>query len=116
MYANYSYDPEDLWNGLLHSGLLVLVYKHIFMSPSSVDQEPKSTCSGNVCIHGMCSMIKTLLTYVVMQAHFALTLAQVFLCTDLVTNSEHFYMSILELLDDPQEKDEVDQLMTWWNQ
>ena len=25
LYANYVYDPEDPWNGLLHSGLLVLV-------------------------------------------------------------------------------------------
>ena len=25
LYANYNYDPEDPWNGLLHSGLLVLV-------------------------------------------------------------------------------------------
>jgi len=34
---------------------------------------------------------------------------------DLVTDSERFYTSIDELLDDPKEKDEVDQLMTWWN-
>ena len=34
---------------------------------------------------------------------------------DLVTDSERFYTSIGELLDDPKEKDEVDQLMTWWN-
>ena len=25
LYANYSYDPEDPWNGLLQSGLLVCV-------------------------------------------------------------------------------------------
>lgn len=25
LYANYSYDPEDPWNGLLRSGLLVSV-------------------------------------------------------------------------------------------
>ncbi|KAF8834050.1 hypothetical protein BDN67DRAFT_992738 [Paxillus ammoniavirescens] len=43
LYANYTYDPEDLWNRLLHSGLLVLAFKHIFTSPSSVDQEPKAT-------------------------------------------------------------------------
>ena len=49
------------------------------------------------------------------QACFALTLAQVFSRTDLVTNSECFYTSILDLLDDPDEKDEVDQLLMWWN-
>ena len=41
--------------------------------------------------------------------------AQIFSRTDLVTDSERFYNSILELLDDPEEKDEVDQLLTWWN-
>ena len=25
LYADYMYDPEDPWNGLLHSGLLVTV-------------------------------------------------------------------------------------------
>jgi len=32
LYANYTYDPEDPWNGLLHNGLLVSV------SPSTVVQ------------------------------------------------------------------------------
>ena len=41
--------------------------------------------------------------------------AQVFSRTDLVTDSERFYISILELLEDSDEKDEVEQLLTWWN-
>jgi len=49
------------------------------------------------------------------QARFALTSAQVFSRTDLVTDSKRFYNSILELLDDPEERGEVDQLMAWWN-
>ncbi|KAL4079110.1 hypothetical protein J3A83DRAFT_4356101 [Scleroderma citrinum] len=81
---------EDPWNSLLQSGLLVSASKHIFTSPSSVDQEPKATCSGNTQIHGMHS-------------------------TDLVTDLECFYSSIVKLLNDPDEKEEVDQLMTWWN-
>ncbi|KIJ12102.1 hypothetical protein PAXINDRAFT_83460, partial [Paxillus involutus ATCC 200175] len=43
LYANYAYNPEDPWNGLLHSGLLVSAFKHIFTSPSSVDQVLKHT-------------------------------------------------------------------------
>jgi len=50
------------------------------------------------------------------QACFALTSAQVFSCTDLITDLEHFYNSIMELLNDMEEKGEVDQLMAWWNQ
>ncbi|KIJ57837.1 hypothetical protein HYDPIDRAFT_103751, partial [Hydnomerulius pinastri MD-312] len=115
LYANYMYDPEDLWNGLLRSGLLVSAFKHIFTSPSSVDQEPKATRSGNARIHGMRSVTKASLGYVATQARFALTSAQVFSRMDHVTDSERFYNSILDLLDDADEKDEVDQLMTWWN-
>ncbi|KAF8836372.1 hypothetical protein BDN67DRAFT_992145 [Paxillus ammoniavirescens] len=115
LYANYTYDPEDPWNGLLWSGLLVSVYKHIFTSPSSVDQEPKATWSGNACIHGMRSVTKASLACVSTQACFALTSAQVFSHTDHVTDSERFYSSILELLYDLDEKDEVEQVLTWWN-
>lgn len=50
-----------------------------------------------------------------MQARFALTSAQVFSRTDLVTDSERFYNSITELLFDPEEREEVEQLLTWWN-
>ncbi|KIJ10331.1 hypothetical protein PAXINDRAFT_86236, partial [Paxillus involutus ATCC 200175] len=49
------------------------------------------------------------------QAHFALNSTQVFSHTDLITDSERFYNDILELLEDPNERDEVEQLMVWWN-
>ena len=84
LYANYAYDAEDPWNGLLRSGLLISVkphsmlvhfiptnclkaFKHIFTSPSSVDQEPKATRSGNARIHGMRSTTKASLAYVATQ-------------------------------------------------
>ncbi|KAF8451069.1 hypothetical protein L210DRAFT_817920, partial [Boletus edulis BED1] len=34
---------------------------------------------------------------------------------DLVTDLEHFYNSIIDLLQDPDKKDEVEPLLTWWN-
>ena len=49
------------------------------------------------------------------QARFALTSTQIFSRTDLTTDSEQFYNTILELLEDSDEKNEVDQLMGWWN-
>ncbi|KIM51927.1 hypothetical protein SCLCIDRAFT_1224132, partial [Scleroderma citrinum Foug A] len=67
LYADYTYDVEDPWNGLLHSGLLVSAFKHIFTSPSLVDQEPKATHSGNAQIHGMRSMTKASIAYVATQ-------------------------------------------------
>jgi anti-sigma-K factor RskA len=41
--------------------------------------------------------------------------AQVFSRTDLVMDSERFYNTIIELLNDPEEKEEVNQLILWWN-
>ncbi|KAF8838676.1 hypothetical protein BDN67DRAFT_991205 [Paxillus ammoniavirescens] len=115
LYVNYTYNAKDPWNGLLRSGLLISVFKHIFTSPSSVNQEPKATRSGNARIHGMWAVTKAPIGYVATQTRFALTSAQVFSHTDLVTDSEHFYCSVVELLEDPEEKDEVNQFLMWWN-
>ncbi|KAF9232356.1 hypothetical protein BU15DRAFT_90680 [Melanogaster broomeanus] len=112
LYANYTYDAEDPWNGLLLQRIACFCELRNFCS---VDQEPKATRSGNARIHGMRFVTKASIAYVATQVRFALTSAQVFSRTDLVTDSERFYDSILELLDDPQEKGEVDQLLTWWN-
>lgn len=49
------------------------------------------------------------------QVRFALSSSPVFSRTDTATDSETFYTSILQFLDDPEEKSEVDELMTWWN-
>ncbi|KAG2128227.1 hypothetical protein BD769DRAFT_1628188 [Suillus cothurnatus] len=37
------------------------------------------------------------------------------LLTDTTTDSETFYHSLLDLLEDPEECKEVDELLTWWN-
>ena len=90
LYADYHYDPEDPWNGLFRSALLVCVcyklrigskflaqlesqaYKHVFTSPSSVDREPKATRSGNARIHGMTQVTLPSIAYIATQVclHF----------------------------------------------
>ncbi|KAF8956821.1 hypothetical protein BDZ97DRAFT_1763403 [Flammula alnicola] len=103
LYGSYKYDDENPWQGLLQSAILVKTFKHIFTSPSSVDREAKATRSGNARIHGMTS------------ARFALSSSSVFNRTDTTTDSERFYNSILELLEDPDETSEVNNLLAWWN-
>ncbi|KAG2738342.1 hypothetical protein P692DRAFT_20758862, partial [Suillus brevipes Sb2] len=115
LYANYHYDLEDAWNGLFRSALLVSAYKHVFTSPSSVDREPKATCSGNARIHGMTRVTLPSIRYIATQVRFALTSSPVFSHTDTVTDSEQFYNSILDIFEDPDEKQEVDDLIIWWN-
>jgi hypothetical protein len=46
---------------------------------------------------------------------FALSSSPVFSRTDTVTDSEKFYNSILDLFEDTEEKEEVDNLLMWWN-
>lgn len=50
-----------------------------------------------------------------LKVRFALTSSPVFSRTDTTTDSETFYQSLLELLDDGDEAFEVDELMVWWN-
>lgn len=104
----------------------------MFTSPSSVDHnDPKATRSGNGHIHGMTSIMTGSLAYIATQVskvptttasadpawqvHFALSSAGIFLRSDKITNSEQFYTSLFDILDDPREKKEVDDLLGWWN-
>ncbi|KAG1731019.1 hypothetical protein EDB19DRAFT_1896981 [Suillus lakei] len=99
LYAVYDYNPKDPWKGLLRSEILIFGFKHVFTSPSSMDKEPKATRSGNAYLHGM---------------KFSLNLSSVLSHMDTITNSENFYHSILDLLEDPDESEEVADLMMWW--
>ncbi|KAG1744835.1 hypothetical protein EDB19DRAFT_1826965 [Suillus lakei] len=81
LYAKEAYDPEDPWDGLLRSCLLVNAFRHVFTSPSSMDKEPKATHAGNAQLH----------------------------------DSETFYHSLLDLLEDPDEHMETTELLLWWN-
>jgi hypothetical protein len=84
LFNEYSYDPENPWNGLFRSTLLVSAsillfdnrhshslmsqaYKHIFTSPSSVDKEAKATRSGNARIHGMTRVTTASIAYTATQ-------------------------------------------------
>ncbi|KAG1783331.1 hypothetical protein EV702DRAFT_959376 [Suillus placidus] len=115
LYANHTYDAEDLWCGLLRSRLLTCAYKHVFTSPSSVDKDPKATRSGNARLHGMNCVTIASIAYIATQVRFALSSSSVFSRTDTSTDSETFYHSLLDLFEDPGEFKEVDELLTWWN-
>ncbi|THH10998.1 hypothetical protein EW146_g8186 [Bondarzewia mesenterica] len=97
LYSGEAYDPEDPWNGLFRGALLIAqelqAYKHIFTSPSSVDKKPRATCAGNARIHGMTRVTPASIAYIA--------------TTDTVTDSEHFYTSILELFEDIEEQEEA---------
>ncbi|KAG1862687.1 hypothetical protein F4604DRAFT_1882296 [Suillus subluteus] len=85
LYAGNIYDPEEPWKGLFR-----------------MDREPKAMRSSNAYLHGMKSV------------WFSLSSSSVFSHTDTVTDSDNFYHSILDLLEDPDENEEVADLMMWW--
>ncbi|KAG2113277.1 hypothetical protein BD769DRAFT_1673813 [Suillus cothurnatus] len=116
LYTQYTYNPDDPWCGLLRSRLLVCAYKHVFTSPSSVEKEPKATRSRNARLHSMSCVTIASISYIATQVQFALSSSSVFSRTDMTTDSETFYHSLLDLLEDPEECKEVDELLTWWNQ
>ncbi|RDB22948.1 hypothetical protein Hypma_009802 [Hypsizygus marmoreus] len=114
LYANCKYDPEDPWEGLLRNTLLVSAST---VAPHrSMEKEPKATRSENARLHGMTKATTGSIAYIATQTRFALCSSAVFSRTDTVTDSERFYSSILDLLEDPEEKAEVDRLLAWWNQ
>ncbi|KAG0691546.1 hypothetical protein DFH29DRAFT_1010795 [Suillus ampliporus] len=115
LYANYIYDAEDPWCGLLRSRLLTCAYKHVFTSPSSVDKDPKATRSGNARLHGMNCVTTASIAYIATQVRFSLSSSSVFSQTDTSTDSETFYHSLLNLFEDPDESKEVAELLIWWN-
>jgi len=49
------------------------------------------------------------------QVRFSLSSSLVFSRSDTVTDLEQFYNSIVELFKDPEEQEEVNALVTWWN-
>jgi hypothetical protein len=49
------------------------------------------------------------------KVRFVLSSAAVFSRTDMVTDSERFYSSILDLLEDVDEQEDVNALLVWWN-
>ncbi|KAH6913749.1 hypothetical protein BKA70DRAFT_1095841 [Coprinopsis sp. MPI-PUGE-AT-0042] len=135
MYENETCDPSDPWKGLLRNQLLIKAFKHIFLSPSSVDGDRTATRAGNARLHNMNSVTKASIAYVATQAtiwrysvldfgpdelrfskvRFALSSTQTFSRADEEMDSETFYNSIIEFLEDPEEQKEADSLVEWWN-
>ncbi|KAJ3533868.1 hypothetical protein NMY22_g7155 [Coprinellus aureogranulatus] len=133
LYRNHKLSIENPWDGLMKGSLLVSAYKHVFTSPSSVDQEVRATRSGNAEIHGMKSVTIASLAYIatLVRNKFAFALLQIltgllagpvlselqrgFCRNDRATDSERFYKSIVDFLTSPSELEEVQELIDWWN-
>ncbi|EGO04310.1 hypothetical protein SERLA73DRAFT_43921, partial [Serpula lacrymans var. lacrymans S7.3] len=117
IYANFTYDYGNPWQGLLHSNLLVQAYKHISLLPSSVDSstEFRATRSSNTCLHGMSRVTHCSILYIATQVCFALLSQSVFSRTGTVTDLEGFFNTIMESLQDTNDIEETNDLLAWWD-
>lgn len=109
-------------------------FKHVFTSPSSVEHAPKATRQGNAKLHNMTKVNIPSLAYIATQVdsvaqsdlhcvdvqqlkvRFALSSASVFTRSDTEFDSARFYNSLMTFLEDPAEKEEVNDLLLYWNQ
>ncbi|KAG9309380.1 hypothetical protein JVU11DRAFT_10630 [Chiua virens] len=121
LYANYSYNPEDPWNGLLRSGLLISVHILRPFNFAILGLSPSDRHS-NIFLLPQALLIKNQRQHdqemhVFTVCGLSLRHRSPMLLPRLASHlhSECFYNSILELLFDPDEKEEVDQLLLWWN-
>ncbi|KAF6761424.1 hypothetical protein DFP72DRAFT_803950, partial [Ephemerocybe angulata] len=117
LYQNKEYYEENPWKGLFRNSLLVKGFKHVFTSPSSVYKEgvSRATKCSNAQRHGMKCVTPASIAYIATQIRFALSSSPAFSRSDITTNSEYFYNLVIELLEDPEEHAEVQDLLAWWN-
>ncbi|KAF8257393.1 hypothetical protein EI94DRAFT_1818008 [Lactarius quietus] len=66
LWLKGTFDIEDAYKGFLRGPLLVMAYKHIFISPSSAKEADKSTHGSNAALHDIQFVTYESLTYVAM--------------------------------------------------
>ncbi|KAI1784128.1 hypothetical protein LXA43DRAFT_1101726 [Ganoderma leucocontextum] len=115
LYLNGAYDPERPWAGLLRGRLLVNAFKHVFTSPSSVEDAGRSTKSSNAALHGMTKVTLASIAYVATLVRFSLSSRATFARSDTVTDSQTFYNVLLAFLTHPDERENANELLVWWN-
>ncbi|EAU83822.1 hypothetical protein CC1G_13139 [Coprinopsis cinerea okayama7 len=116
LWEDGMYDGKDIWKGFFRNPILVKAYKHIFTSPSSVDDAPKATRSGNARIHGMTAATAPSLAYVAVQVRFALSSETTFVRSEGESESEKFYETLLDIFEDVHAQHKVVEVLSWYNQ
>ncbi|KAI1796705.1 hypothetical protein LXA43DRAFT_879237, partial [Ganoderma leucocontextum] len=115
LYLNGNYNPDFPWAGLLRGRLLVNAFKHVFTSPSSVEDGGRSTKSSNAALHGMTKVTLASIAYVATLVRFSLSSRGTFARSDTVTDSQTFYNVLVAFLTHPDERENANALLAGWN-
>ncbi|KIO27580.1 hypothetical protein M407DRAFT_232534 [Tulasnella calospora MUT 4182] len=119
LYRNYEIESGDLLEGLFESSILLKAARHIFVSPSSADDEcSRSTRAGNAALNGMTKITPATIAYVATQVQFALSSDSVFgkKVKNHQFDSYAFYDNILSLLGQPEMADRTQLILEYWTE
>lgn len=119
LYRDYEIDSVDLVDGLFESSVLLKAARHIFVSPSSADEEgSRSTRAGNAALNGMTRITPATIAYVATQVRFALSSDAVFgrKIKSGQFNLYAFYDNILTLLNQPEMVARTQLILDYWTE
>ncbi|KAH9030355.1 hypothetical protein EDB85DRAFT_1891652 [Lactarius pseudohatsudake] len=124
LWPKGNFEIRDPYKGFLRSTLLVVAYKHVFISPSSAKVANKSTRGGNAALHNITSVTFESVAYVATLVRFALSNEPTFVPggQDPVTGQQNgfpyrdFYRELLVHKGFLDVEEELEGLLQWWNE
>ncbi|KAI0822394.1 hypothetical protein BC628DRAFT_1316876 [Trametes gibbosa] len=120
VFDQQGFNPAQPWVNFLRSRLIILAFRHVFLSPSSAlsnnDLEgARGTRTGNAALHGMMSVTPGSIIYAATHVHFALSSAAVFNKNNQNNNTVVFHNALIAFFEDPLFAAPIADLLMWWN-
>ncbi|KAH8981631.1 hypothetical protein EDB92DRAFT_1952984 [Lactarius akahatsu] len=124
LWPKGAFEIQDPYKGFLRSDLLVMAYKHVFISPSSAKVANRSTRGGNAALHNISWVTFESVAYIATVVRFALSNDPVFVPggQDPVTGQQSgfpyrdFYRELLIHKGFLEVEEELELLLQWWNE
>ncbi|KZV97076.1 hypothetical protein EXIGLDRAFT_608510, partial [Exidia glandulosa HHB12029] len=117
LYRNEEMNPNNPWEGLLQHEDLVKAAKTVLIRPSSAtaDGGDVSGKRGKAANHGIQQITVGFLCYIASTLRFTLTSYEEYNLSHKGLDVDGFFTSLYDLLIDPEEQEEVERLLQWWN-
>ncbi|KAF4578288.1 hypothetical protein EYR40_001550 [Pleurotus pulmonarius] len=116
VYADESYDPDNMDHGLLRGWLLVRVMRHIFTGPTTATKPSQKLARGcNARKLGITQVTPNMIAYAAVQARVMLSAASSWTNEDADFNLSIFYDRIINLFRDDEGGEWTQETIAWWN-
>lgn len=113
-YAEDKFNPADVGEGFMRNDLLIDAALHIWRGPTFAKGKQRTTKRGNAQRLGIDKITVPAIAYVAVLVRFALS-SQTVWNTASDFDYSTFYYTIVDTLED-MEEEELDELLTWWNE